>query len=32
MKIDMTTINLKHNQFLVHLDYGDLLFTLEATE
>ena len=28
----MTTINLEHNKFLVHLDHGDLLVTLEAIE
>ena len=26
--IDTTTINLEHNQFLVHLNHGDLLLTL----
>jgi len=31
-RVDMTTINLEHNQFLVHLDHDDLLVTSKAIE
>ena len=30
--IDTTTIDLEHNQFLVHLDHVDLLVILETIE
>jgi len=32
IEMDMNTIDLDHNQFLVHLDNGDLLVTIEKIE